>query len=654
MAIPLDRAESLKRPYVHSYYKNFVRRTDVVVRVSREKDHINKKIKQLEDLKNDLQTGALDFMAPITNFKKFSDLVIKNWDPFVAVANKALNRLAYSGIIRKTILGFDDPKGSIKAHEILLESGMRIKTDEVKDIMSNTLFQKIEGLINQKAQSGFKDILVSDLTDMLIGLPQQGTTGDSFWIQLDTKKNSFRTAAAGALQNKNFAESFDLKIEDIENLKNSVKRGIISDRSLKKVLEEVVLLSAKNKNVEVESKEAHNLIFKEFEKTFRSEWGAHHFMTPGKLPSEDAVSEYLKEVEKSFEKVLKKYYKNPSAAIGALQEELFVAVRIPKNLEIITSLGVKPTSLGVKLKKERFGVGQLGDKSGYTSMGENYLNLTKDIQAQIKEKPRHPLYQQFWADFYLCKYGENGEIIDRILVQSKNYLTDHVRYLETKANTIRSEMTLLSGGKRIIPFLEDLVNNRGGVVVDHLDLPALGYLIANEIWFSQVGDKDGTKYPRNTTHIMRELSAALANFLGILYTEDADDGLQVLKEGSNYFMMVNGEVLVPTWYIVEGFIKLFKTEMSEMQDRIDVRFDTSKLQYKWDSPKEFFNSKMTALAKDRDLADSNNQKMYPTALFTVGQDQGASIMESLKFDSITYNVDLDALYKSAFSFVTKP
>ena len=329
------------------------------------------------------------------------------------------------------------------------------------------------------------------------------------------------------------------------------------------------------------------------------------------------LEKYLRAVKDKLNSKLKKYYTSQGAS-AALGEEIWASVNDTANGFIIEVTG-------------------------------------SDTEKEIRNKYGMLETAATWNDISKFSYTDmimtnrNGV---RVRVQSKNYTGAYQTYLRTEGDggDVEQHTRLFSEEMLFTEFLDKL--ERSGNFSGSFDKDALGYTIANELWFDQKGsiDRGSMKGREGKTHtrlfgsdswLSKQLSSAFVNFLGVVIGENGE----VLTDLSNIFFLIDNIALVPTYQIIDDIINYYEKGLMGLNS-ITITPKRTGIHYAYGDPLEFYKEKAEAVGKE-----GLGKATYTNpSLVGVGKRQGAQIMSSFKISGVNLDQSIRALLTSAWAF----
>ena len=328
---------------------------------------------------------------------------------------------------------------------------------------------------------------------------------------------------------------------------------------------------------------------------------------------------------------MKEYYHTQADASGALGE---IATEVLVNADPSKDVSIRVIG---SLSEEK-----IRKDTSHPPIKKGFENLTKFNSENV----------QSYSDYWL----ERGQ--HRVRVQSKNYMAAGDAFFRKKEKgDFKLPVTIESGGL-MLDLIKDLQKREAGVFQAY-DEEELSYIVANEVFFHTRAARDtGKKRPFNTEEIMKELGLAVANLLGIMAVESVDVETNVNISTSNIFYAINNRVLVPTYKIIDNFIKLFNDELEKV-NTISITPIWSGIEYTPKTAGVFYRWKQEAVTGQRSWGGNvksvgegfrKGDTRYSEPLLSVGTAMGRSIMGSFSIAGIKLNINLDAVFSSAYGF----
>ena len=270
-----------------------------------------------------------------------------------------------------------------------------------------------------------------------------------------------------------------------------------------------------------------------------------------------------------------------------------------------------------------------------------------------------------YSDFILIN-PKNGM---SVRVQSKYYQGVVEKYKKNEQN-INQHINLFEAAtnESIIEFIDRLQST--GQVFEDVDPNAIAYVIANSLWFANAGtldskSKEPQKVDMDNRAIFQEIGSGIGNFLGIV----VDEQLMPIMEFSNHFFLINNEVLLPTWTIIEELIKVIKyngfdskstTFSVNKGETININKLTKDFKQSLDQSGKYLaggnNAKVFKEAKRKSLKYSggvfyDNGGYIDPGLLSVGTAMGKKIISqsNIQMRNINLNINYERAIKSAYN-----
>ena len=263
------------------------------------------------------------------------------------------------------------------------------------------------------------------------------------------------------------------------------------------------------------------------------------------------------------------------------------------------------------------------------------------------------LQKSSYSDFTLVN-PENGMVAR---VQSKYYQGVVEKFEKGKQN-INQHISLFSneGEESIIEFIERFQST--GQVFADVDPAAIAYVIANSLWFSHYGSLDSNNKKQNVSMdnraIFQEIGSGIGNFLGVI----VDEQLTPIMDFSNLFFLINNEVLLPTWTIIEELISVIKyNHFNSKLANFSVNkggslsLHTSALAFKKEKLKAVAKDELTYNEKNYRGVFFHNGGYTNEDLVDVGTTMGEKIISNTKIQmrNINLNINYERAIKSAYN-----
>ena len=268
------------------------------------------------------------------------------------------------------------------------------------------------------------------------------------------------------------------------------------------------------------------------------------------------------------------------------------------------------------------------------------------------------LQKSSYSDFTLVN-PENGMVAR---VQSKYYQGVVEKFEKGKQN-INQHISLFTneGEESIIKFIERFQST--GQVFADVDPAAIAYVIANSLWFSHYGSLDSSNKRQNVSMdnraIFQEIGSGIGNFLGIIVNEQ----LTPIMDFSNLFFLINNEVLLPTWTIIEELISVIKYNHFEsklanfsVNKGGSLGLHTSALAFKKKKLQAVAEDELSYQKKDGTISNYkgvffHNGGYVNEDLLDVGTSMGEKIIGNTKIQmrNINLNINYERAIKSAYN-----
>lgn len=245
-------------------------------------------------------------------------------------------------------------------------------------------------------------------------------------------------------------------------------------------------------------------------------------------------------------------------------------------------------------------------------------------------------------------------------VQSKNYMSVYTKNLQASAETGIPALYEIQGSKKYTDLIAAF-EEKGSTAFSEQTKANLSYLLANELWFNQVGDlATGRRHRRRykepqteqnrlglqyvVRQVDRLLTQGLAEYLGIVVSESLDGTVEVAAEQSNSFFLLNNTTLVPSsdiiYAVIEGLQNMVRTQFS-----VQATLNPTSSGWAYRDAKAFYEAKRDSVAA---LDPSLNYT--DASLVAVGATLGESIIDGLGIERINLNTDLFSFMGSAMHF----
>ena len=327
-------------------------------------------------------------------------------------------------------------------------------------------------------------------------------------------------------------------------------------------------------------------------------------------------------------------------------------------------------------------VGQLGEQNLSIAFDQSELavvvkvhqvgNITEDelydtfskIDSNLKKLSIHDTNKQSQSD-ELLEIVLPGRGTTLIRVQSKSTLLDQlVKIGDSYKENVQPQMLRFFNGKdssgnniNITALFENLVSK--GIISDY-DSKNLTYLLANMIWFNQVGSyegnsRNGSKRTRRVGStggigfsqaiVDRTLSQSIAEYIGLTTAESLGQEIkQIQLGGSNIFYFLSGKVLFPISMVLEELLHQLNNEeqkLFNLHTQLQMRGAIT-------------NSAASLYKEKREKSGGfKGGYLYQDAgLLSVGQTQGNEIVQKLGI-KINANFSIAAIINSAYNFANK-
>lgn len=327
-------------------------------------------------------------------------------------------------------------------------------------------------------------------------------------------------------------------------------------------------------------------------------------------------------------------------------------------------------------------VGQLGEQNLSIAFDQSELavvvkvhqvgNITEDelydkfskIDSNLKKLSIHDTNKQSQSD-ELLEIVLPGRGTTLIRVQSKSTLLDQlVKIGDSYKENVQPQMLRFFNGKdssgnniNITALFENLVSK--GIISDY-DSKNLTYLLANMVWFNQVGSyegngRNGSKRTRRVGStggigfsqaiVDRTLSQSIAEYIGLTTAESLGQEIkQIQLGGSNIFYFLSGKVLFPISMVLEELLHQLNNEeqkLFNLHTQLQMRGAIT-------------NSAASLYEEKREKSGGfKGGYLYQDAgLLSAGQTQGNEIVQKLGI-KINANFSIAAIINSAYNFANK-
>ena len=297
---------------------------------------------------------------------------------------------------------------------------------------------------------------------------------------------------------------------------------------------------------------------------------------------------------------------------------------------------------------------------------ENALSLVDKVKTSQNggNDSWKDLSKQSYSDFTLVN-PKNGM---SARVQSKYYQGVIEKFEKGKQN-INQHINLFeaAAGESITKFIERL-QTEGQVFAD-VNPDAIAYVLANSLWFANAGsiNRKGevTDVDMDNRAIFQEIGGGIGNFLGIV----VDKELTPILEFSNMFFLINNEVLLPTWIIIEQLIEVirqnqFGSKMATFSVNKGETININKITKDFeesighsgrylaggDKAKVFKEAKRKSFKNSGGVFYDDGGYIDP-GLLSVGTSMGKEIIKNtnIQMRNINLNIDYERAIKSAYN-----
>ena len=327
-------------------------------------------------------------------------------------------------------------------------------------------------------------------------------------------------------------------------------------------------------------------------------------------------------------------------------------------------------------------VGQLGEQNLSIAFDQSELavvvkvhqvgNITEDelydkfskIDSNLKKLSIHDTNKQSQSD-ELLEIVLPGRGTTLIRVQSKSTLLDQlVKIGDSYKENVQPQMLRFFNGKdssgnniNITALFENLVSK--GIISDY-DSKNLTYLLANMIWFNQVGSyegdgRNGSKRTRRVGStggigfsqaiVDRTLSQSIAEYIGLTTAESLGQEIkQIQLGGSNIFYFLSGKVLFPISMVLEELLHQLNNEeqkLFNLHTQLQMRGAIT------NSAASLYKEK-----REKSGGFKGGYLYQDTGLLSAGQTQGNEIVQKLGI-KINANFSIAAIINSAYNFANK-
>lgn len=316
--------------------------------------------------------------------------------------------------------------------------------------------------------------------------------------------------------------------------------------------------------------------------------------------------------------------------------------------------------------------GEQGFRGEFVLTGSKTEDVTKKIIQNLYKKvedygkfPDNPV-KNSWNDS--TKAGQTDFVMYSpkskryARVQAKNYQEIVAKFKPNEQN-MTQHIRMFDKDKTISQFITDLENmgqmlgEKGGNPFAVADPAGIAYVIANSLWFSYAGSinrKEEIKTVEiNNKIIFRELGLAVGNFLGIIVNEN----IEPIGEFSNLFFLINNEILLPTWVIIDELIKMI--EKSKIQSTLSqfsmTKGNNGSYVFLNKSDSVPITAKGLRQKKEETVKEEGgfmHQGTYTNPnLVAVGRETGKAIIKSnrIRMRNISLNIDYEKAIKSAYN-----
>ena len=584
-------------PYVHSNRDNFSGVYDLSL-------HTNG-IDRLAQKKNQLITIASSLYSAAANF--------------LGVSEGELKSLLRMKQISDELLGLDNDyyrtAMQILNDRTFINLLIRKQTYDAKKLMN---MKQLPNGVRQLLRTNSKELLdptIQQLARAIINsFPKRITIG------ADGPKEDVKIRI-------NEIKTFGL---DTDVFSNSVVKVLKKDG---KRLEELVIKSIQNSKTfaNAENKQGNNQYSKEAEEYFRKTFLQ---LLPRNLTGPQAYDERI--VKDYLEKI-----------IQSLKSQGIFNLTETSRAHVQGKLGEAGIAAQIETVNENKEAQIKVRVTGAMKEQEVMEKIFNQKISQVTRLLTHDITKQSYSDLVLIRNGRMAR------VQSKNYLGIVNNWIQSGGENRIASITTDSNSKNLIEFLNMAQNQNA---LGNIDMAAISYVLANEMWFKNhvsygggnKGDKSGFNLNNNSgssfdfDKINRALSEVLYNFIGVVVDESIVEP-NIIAEQSNLFYILSNGVMVPTGLLVEGIAKSLENEQYGLMNlNIRLKSDGS---YVYPNAKNFYNAKLQAIRGSNDSTRYTNPK-----LLSIGQTQGASIIKTLKIDSAKVRFSLnDLLNKSAYN-----
>lgn len=578
-------AFSFASPYVHSdraNYLTYANKNSMPADAGKAQYALSDIIEQLETLSSQLRMRADQFVSPAK---------------IESISQKELSEIFYAkgpiGDFQKAANRFLYNKNNID----LLLPDTKIKKDNLLNSLEQVKVANNKELAN-KILEHFQNQDIIDINSLLTVCYQ--LIEDALIKTINDKNITFqRTKAsqAGLINEKNVAKLINKK--RLNQIAKNFKTPYQSTKALAKKIANDAGISYKNlisnQNLNTEK--------------FLTRFANYMRENFPNLNDKDQklLQNFINTVSSEFDTLIKNTTFNTSNIIGAVQEDLVTTVIVQGNAIEIISTGRLPE---------------------IDNQGEGVKKIMGTVVDAIERKVYKKNEGQSYTDLIMVRNGI------KVRVQSKNSLSsaapvflsgeDRSSYI----NLLDHEMTPFE----VVKVLEASQNTAT------LDPAMLGYVLANDYWFSRHNSYSQGKVsgPKSTNkNSIKQLTDLILNSLGILIPDANKVNPNIINE-SNIFWLITG-AFVPTYKIVDGIILYFKQQKKELTE-FTIQIDS----HSTPSALSLYQKKLEAIGESKDVngkfKNAISNFYTDTALIEVGQEVGSEIMSNYKIKALKLKI----------------
>ena len=603
----------IRDPYVHSYINRFeTYGSGIYYAPGRGNVELDQGLKRLKSISDQLRNMTNKVIGD-KSWQDFSKDIFEKPDTYRGIANEIFQRPLY----RQLILS-----AANTIQEDTIEKTF-MNNPEIIDIVKREAFRPEDGTYGlQKAAEAVIEAIGDDIFPTT-------SSGDIQIISAKTQRSILGDAFSG----------LEAKVK--EDILKDINRRHTSRQGQIQMVVRRLLKAAKSEEIQT-SELILKKIWPQFEKDFYDLLGAR--VGKDAHIADQSPKDFLDKMLAELKKTLPSNISQASDVSGFIGEPVIHSI-LKSDSSIAFELELIGGKTEIEARKLQQAVSQTIRDAGFTYKDSKKLS---------------------YSDFVLRANGIT------VRVQSKNYMALFDKII--KEGRDLPIFAQLQGSIRYLDLVNRLIAS--GHSLSNQAASELSYYIANIMWFNQYGGRG--YYRRKSTgattqtvlrssmsvqqeNMEKILSYAAQELLGIVFDRDmARKGANiVVPDYSNIFYLFGNRYLIPTYTIIDEFIK-FLAEGEDQLANLQIAINPNSVHPGIRDINEYYTQKALTFTQNSSglavMEGASNKYEAPyanPALVKVGKTQGRSIIDRLSLKRINLKLNFNLVGASYKSLITQ-